>query len=150
MGCFLGDAKGAPISSGRMTLLWSPESIHDLLALRAHINEHDPAAAKRVALHILYCVEYLLVENPKLGAPGSLVLVIPDTPYMVPSRVRHSKIEIARLPRLPPLARPPVASRYGPRDMPSGTDRKPIPSRASTKPCRAIKPTKIRDVPRAW
>jgi hypothetical protein len=24
MGCFLGDAKGAPISSGRMTLLWSP------------------------------------------------------------------------------------------------------------------------------
>ena len=43
-----------------MTLLWSPEAIHDLLALRAHINEHDPAAAKRVALHILYCVEYLL------------------------------------------------------------------------------------------
>jgi plasmid stabilization system protein ParE len=38
-----------------MTLLWSPESIHDLLALRAHIAEHDPAAAKRVALHILYC-----------------------------------------------------------------------------------------------
>ena len=33
-----------------MTLLWSPESIHDLIALRAHIAEHDPAAAKRVAL----------------------------------------------------------------------------------------------------
>jgi hypothetical protein len=29
-----------------MTLLWSPESIHDLLALRAHIAEHDPAAAR--------------------------------------------------------------------------------------------------------
>ena len=40
-----------------MTLLWSPESIHDLIALRTHIAEHDPAAAKRVALHILYCVE---------------------------------------------------------------------------------------------
>jgi len=74
MGCLLGDAKGAPISSGRMTLLWSPESIHDLLALRAHIAEHDPAAAKRVALHILYCVEYLLLENPKLGAPGRVPL----------------------------------------------------------------------------
>jgi plasmid stabilization system protein ParE len=36
-----------------MTLLWSPESIHDLIALRTHIAEHDPAAAKRVALHIL-------------------------------------------------------------------------------------------------
>jgi plasmid stabilization system protein ParE len=47
-----------------MTLLWSPESIHDLIALRAHVAEHDPAAAKRAALHILYCVEYLLSENP--------------------------------------------------------------------------------------
>jgi toxin ParE1/3/4 len=84
-----------------MTLHWSPESIHDLLALRAHINEHDPAAAKRVALHILYCVEYLLAENPKLGAPGRVPgtreLVIPKTPYIVPYRVRHSKIEIVRV-----------------------------------------------------
>ena len=44
MGSFLGDAQGAPISLGRMTLFWSPESINDLTALRAHIAE--PAAAK--------------------------------------------------------------------------------------------------------
>ncbi len=84
-----------------MTLLWSPESIHDLLALRAHIAEHDPAAAKRVALRILYCVESLLSENPKLGAPGRVPgtreLVIPKTPYIVPYRVHGSKIEIARV-----------------------------------------------------
>src|ERR1035437_6835415 len=101
MGCFLGDPKGTPISSGRMTLLWSPESIHDLLALRAHIAEHDPAAAKRVDLHILYCVEYLLAENPKLGThgrvPGPAKLIIPKPPYMFPSRVPHSKIEFARV-----------------------------------------------------
>src|SRR5208282_1998861 len=53
-----------------MTPIWSPESIHDLISLRAHIAEHDPAAAKRVALHILYCVEHLLSENPQLGNPG--------------------------------------------------------------------------------
>lgn len=80
-----------------MKLLWSPESIRDLIALRTHIAEHDPAAAKRVALHILYCVEYLLSENPKLGAPGRVPgtreLVIPKTPYIVPYRVRGSKIE---------------------------------------------------------
>ncbi len=74
--------------------------IHSL-ALRAHIAEHDPAAAKRVALHILYCVEYLLSENPKLGAPGRVPgtreLVIPKTPYIVPYRVHGSKIEIARV-----------------------------------------------------
>ena len=66
----MGDPKGAPIFERGMTLLWSPESIQDLVALRAHIAEHDPAAAKRVVLHILYCIEYLLSENPKLGAPG--------------------------------------------------------------------------------
>jgi toxin ParE1/3/4 len=83
------------------TLQWSPESIHDLLALRAHIAEHDPAAAKRVALHILYCVEHLLPKNPKLGAPGRLPgtreLVIPKTPYIIPYRVSGTKIEIARV-----------------------------------------------------
>ena len=93
MGRFLGDPEG-------MTLQWSPESIHDLIALRAHIAEHDPAA-KRVALHILHCVEYLLSENPKLGAPGRVPgmreLVIPKTPYIVPYRVRGTKIEIARI-----------------------------------------------------
>jgi hypothetical protein len=29
-----------------MTLIWSPESIQDLIALRAHIAEHDPAAQR--------------------------------------------------------------------------------------------------------
>jgi hypothetical protein len=37
----LGNAKAAPISKKDMTLQWSPESIHDLIALRAHIAEHD-------------------------------------------------------------------------------------------------------------
>jgi plasmid stabilization system protein ParE len=142
-----------------MMLLWSPESIHDLLALRAHINEHDPAAAKRVALHILNCVEYLLLENPKLGAPGRVPgtreLVIPkNTLHCSLPRAPLENRDCARLPHLPPLARPPVASHYGPRDVPSGTDRnqsnpltqQPIPSRGSTKPRRAVKPTKIRDV----
>jgi toxin ParE1/3/4 len=84
-----------------MTLIWSPESIRDLIALRAHIAEHDPAAAKRIALHILYCDEGLLAEHPKLGTPGSVPctreLVIQKTPYIVPYRVRGSRIEIARV-----------------------------------------------------
>jgi toxin ParE1/3/4 len=84
-----------------MTLTWSPESIHDLISLRAHIAEHDPAAAKRVTLHILYCVEHLLSENPQLGnpgrVPGTRELVIPKTPYVVPYRIRGTTIEIARV-----------------------------------------------------
>ena len=84
-----------------MALIWSPESIHDLISLRAHISQDEPTAAKRVALHILYCVEHLLTENPKLGSPGRVPgtreLVIPKTPYIVPYRVRETTIEIARV-----------------------------------------------------
>jgi toxin ParE1/3/4 len=84
-----------------MTLIWSPESIRDLISLRTHIAEHDPAAAKRVAVHVLYCVEHLLSENPQLGAPGRVPgtreLVIPKTPYIVPYRILGMTIEIARV-----------------------------------------------------
>jgi toxin ParE1/3/4 len=101
MGRLLGDEKRASHSSECMTLVWSPESIHDLIALRAYIAEHDPASAKRVALHILHCVEHLLAENPKLGAPGRVPgtweLVIPKTLYVIPYRVRGTTIEIARV-----------------------------------------------------
>jgi toxin ParE1/3/4 len=36
-----------------MTPVWSPEAIDDLAALRAYIERDDPAAAQRVALHIV-------------------------------------------------------------------------------------------------
>ena len=50
-GSLMGDAQKALISETRVR--WTPESIHDLSALRAHVLEDDPAATKRVALHIL-------------------------------------------------------------------------------------------------
>jgi toxin ParE1/3/4 len=75
-----------------MTLIWSPESIHDLISLRAHIGEHDSAAAKHIALHILYCVEHLLSENPQLGAPGR----VPGTrELLIRKRPTSSPIEFA-------------------------------------------------------
>jgi plasmid stabilization system protein ParE len=36
-----------------MNPIWSPEAIADLVALRAYIAQDDPAAAQRVALHII-------------------------------------------------------------------------------------------------
>jgi toxin ParE1/3/4 len=101
MGRLVGDNRRASHTAERMTLVWSPESIRDLIALRAYIAEPDPASAKRVALHILYCVEHLLSENPKLGhagrVPGTRELVIPKTPYLVPYRVRGLTIEVVRV-----------------------------------------------------
>jgi hypothetical protein len=71
MGRIVEDEPRASVAIGGMTLIWSRESIHDLISLRAHIAEHDPGAAKRVALHVLYCVEH----NPQLGAPPALSLI---------------------------------------------------------------------------
>jgi plasmid stabilization system protein ParE len=36
-----------------MTLIWTPEAITDLVALRIYIEQDDPAAAQRVSLHII-------------------------------------------------------------------------------------------------
>jgi toxin ParE1/3/4 len=84
-----------------MTLLWSPEAIDYLQSLRAHIAADDPAAAKRVALHILHSVEELLPQNPQLGhpgrVPGTRELVIGKTPFIVPYRINGTALEILRV-----------------------------------------------------
>jgi toxin ParE1/3/4 len=84
-----------------MKLTWSPEAIEDLNSLRTQISVDDPAAAKRVALHILHCVEELLSQNPQLGhpgrVPGTRELIIPRTPFVVPYRVHDTELEILRV-----------------------------------------------------
>ena len=68
----MGDSQRAPQTKSGMKLTWSPEAIDDLNSLRAQISVDDPAAAKRVALHILHCVEELLPRNPQLARPTHL------------------------------------------------------------------------------
>ncbi len=84
-----------------MNLIWSPEAVADLAALRAYIEQDDPAAAQRVALHIIRNVEMLLPESPDMGrpgrVPGTLELVIPRTPYIVPYRVVGNTIQVLRV-----------------------------------------------------
>jgi toxin ParE1/3/4 len=84
-----------------MNPVWSPEAVADLVALRAYIEQDDPAAAQRVALHIVRNVEMLLPNNPSMGrpgrAPGTRELVIPKTPYIVPYRLVGSTIQILRV-----------------------------------------------------
>jgi len=81
-----------------MRPIWSPEAIEDLAALRAYIEQDDPAAAQRVALHILHNIE---TANPEMGRPGRVPgtreLVIPGTPFIVPYRIRHDMIQVLRV-----------------------------------------------------
>jgi toxin ParE1/3/4 len=84
-----------------MNPIWSPEAIADLVALRAYIAQDDPAAAQRVARHIVRNVETLLPNSPELGRPGRVPgtreLVIPRTPYIVPYRLVGNTIQVLRV-----------------------------------------------------
>jgi len=84
-----------------MTPIWSPEAIADLVALRAYVEEDNPAAAQRIALHILHNVESLLPNRPQMGRPGRVPgtreLVIPRTPFIVPYRLVGNTIQIVRV-----------------------------------------------------
>jgi toxin ParE1/3/4 len=84
-----------------MTPVWSPEAIDDLAVLRVYIEQDDPAAAQRVALHIIRSVETLLPNNLEMGragrVPGTRELVIPNTPFIVPYRVIGNTIQVLRI-----------------------------------------------------
>jgi toxin ParE1/3/4 len=84
-----------------MNIIWSPEAIEDLVSMRDYIAEDDPAAARRVVLHIIRNVEQLLPDNPQIGragrVPGTRELVIPRTPHIVPYRFQHTTIQILRV-----------------------------------------------------
>ena len=84
-----------------MNIVWSPEAIEDLLSLRVHIAEDNPAAARRVVLHVLESIEQLLPDNPQIGRAGRVSgtreLVIPRTPYIVPYRFQRTTIQILRV-----------------------------------------------------
>ena len=84
-----------------MSPVWSPEAIADLIALRAYIAEDNPAAAQRIALHIIHNLEELLSANPDMGRPGRVPgtreLVVPRTPYIVPYRIRHNRWQVLRI-----------------------------------------------------
>jgi plasmid stabilization system protein ParE len=53
-----------------MILVWSPEAINDLVALRAYIEQDDPKAAQRVALHIVRNVENYFRATPRWDDPA--------------------------------------------------------------------------------
>ena len=84
-----------------MTLIWSPEAQQDLRDLRAFIAQDNPAAAKRVVTRIITLVRQQLTSNPGIGRIGRVAgtreLVIANTPFIVPYRIRDEHIDILRI-----------------------------------------------------
>lgn len=85
-----------------MEIKWLRTALKNLDQEAEYIATENPAAAREIAARIHRAVS-LLADNPALGHPGRLPetreLVVPDTPYIVPYRVRPrlQRVEILRV-----------------------------------------------------
>ena len=85
-----------------MQIKWLRKALKNLQNEAEYIANDDPKAARLVVLRIQQTVS-LLSHNPSMGHPGRLPgtreLVIPDTRYIVPYRVkpRLQRVEILRV-----------------------------------------------------
>lgn len=83
-----------------MRVKWLRRALLDLDEAEAFIAQHDPSSAAEVVLRILRAVS-LLKDQPGLGrggrVPGTKELVVPNTPFIVPYRVKDDTVQILRV-----------------------------------------------------
>ena len=85
-----------------MQIKWLRKALKNLDDEAEYIAQEDPQAARLVVRQVVQTVS-LLSDNPALGHPGRVPgtheLVIPNTRYIVPYRVRPrlQRIEILRV-----------------------------------------------------
>lgn len=85
-----------------MQVKWLNQALQNLDDEAEYIAQEDPVAAKLVVQRIVNAIN-LLPGNPALGHTGRIhgtrELVVPDTRYIVPYRVRPrlQRIEILRI-----------------------------------------------------
>ena len=80
-----------------MMVVWSRRAIRHLVHLREYIEMDSEQNAALVAKRILEAVD-LLQAHPEMGRPGRALgtreLVVPNTPYVIPYRVRRERLEL--------------------------------------------------------
>ena len=80
-----------------MKVVWSPRAIGHLVRLREYIARDSEQNAAVVATRILDAID-LLQSYSEIGRPGRVVgtreLVVAGTPYIIPYRVRHDRLEL--------------------------------------------------------
>lgn len=84
-----------------MTIRWSDEALKDLQSLHDFVAAENPLAAQKLAMRIVTFVETHLPDHPHMGRPGRVngtrELVIADTAYVVPYRVKLGVIQVLRV-----------------------------------------------------
>jgi len=79
---------------------WLKRALRNLDEAEAYIAQDDPQAAAGVVLRIVRAVSNLR-EQPGIGrsgrVPGTKELIVPNTPFIVPYRVKDEAIQILRV-----------------------------------------------------
>ena len=80
-----------------MRIIWTEPAARALESIQDYIARDNRRAAWEVGERVCQAVNQL-EEFPKLGRPGrvrgTLELVVPDLPYIVPYRIKGSEIQI--------------------------------------------------------
>ena len=83
-----------------MQAKWLRAALRNLDAEAAFIAEDDPAAARLVVQRVLKAVA-MLAAQPDIGRPGRVPhtreLIVLNTRYIVPYRVRGDTVEVLRV-----------------------------------------------------
>ena len=83
-----------------MEVRWTRKALANLDQEAEYIAQDNPEAAVRIVEQIRSSVQTLL-DFPALGRPGRVSgtreLVINETPYIVPYRIREQTVEILRV-----------------------------------------------------
>lgn len=83
-----------------MRVKWLTIALNNLENEARYISADNPRAAETTVIAIVDAVENLK-KYPAMGRPGRVIgtreLVVSDTPYIVPYRVRSGVIEILRV-----------------------------------------------------
>jgi len=96
----VGDGRGTSVAAGHLRLQWRPRALADLEHVRASIAREQPAAAERIAGHVLASAE-LLTDYPQLGragrVPDTRELAIAGTPYLLIYRYQGQIVTVIRV-----------------------------------------------------
>ena len=83
-----------------MKIIWSPQAKEDLFSLFSYVAADNPSSARKLRDTIFSKIE-ILVETPSIGRPGRVPetkeLIIDNTPYIIPYRCVHDRLEIIRV-----------------------------------------------------
>ena len=84
-----------------MKVFWTAKALDDLVSAFDYIAQDNEATAVHVMAAIVTYVEKQLTDYPRSGrdgrVTGTLELVIPKLPYVVPYRLKGSQIEVLRV-----------------------------------------------------